>query len=102
MFGVNVSTESLVIMDSSSTVVDGFVIFISVISIILCLQALFYSFWLVKTVRSFFIRKFSWKLKRKHFWPLIDGWLIMITVSNGMVIIGSIMKLVIAYTVSIH
>ena len=35
----------------------------------------------------------------KHFWPLFDGWLVMITISNVMVIVGSVMKLVIAYKV---
>ncbi len=73
--------------------------FISLISIIQCLGSLTYSVWLFKTIRSFFVQRFTWKLKVKHFWPLIDGWLVMITISNVMVIVGSVMKLIICYQV---
>ncbi len=85
--------------DIGSTTVDAIVMFISLVSIILCIRSLTHSVWLSKTVRSFFVQRFTWKLKMKHFWPLIDGWLVMITISNVMVIVGSVMKLVIAYKV---
>ncbi len=95
-------TDSFVFADAGSTTVDAIVIIITVISIILCLRSLTSSVLLSKTVHSFFIQKFNWKLKVKHFWPLIDGWLVMITISNVMVIVGSIMKLIIVYLVSLH
>ena len=93
--------DSGVLSDTKSTVVDGLVIFISVVSIFLCARSLLYSVYLCKTVFTFFIKKFSWRLKAKHLVPLFNLWFVGLIVSNGLVLVGSIMKLVISYTVSL-
>ena len=96
----NPPPDSGILSDTRSTVVDGLVIFISVVCIFLCARSLLYSVYLCKTVYTFFIKKFNWRLKAKHLVPLFNLWFVGTIVSNGLVLVGSIMKLVIAYTVS--
>ncbi|XP_064385515.1 mucolipin-3-like [Halichondria panicea] len=93
-----VDVDSGVLGNKETTIVDSLVIVVSILSIILCGRSIASSFVLTNKVRRFFIVKFDWKLKLKHFFPLFNMWFVGIIVSNGLVVVGSIMKLTIAYT----
>lgn len=94
------TVDSFVYMDVGTMVVDSLVILISVISIFLCVRSLIYSVYLCSIVRAFFIRKFNWRLRAKHFLSLFHWWFVMIIVSNVLVVAGTIMKIYISHTVS--
>ena len=82
------------------TVVDVLVIIFAVISTIQCLRSLFKSLHFSRVVQHFFRRKYKYRLKFHQTVPLYNLWFVGVTISNVMVFAGSIMKIVISYTVS--
>ena len=52
-------------------------------------------------VRRFFIDHFKWNLKPKHFFPLFNLWFLGLVISNGLVLVASVMKFIIDYAVGL-
>ena len=81
---------------------DGIVIFFSIISLVQCVRSLINSWHLAIVVRRFFISKFdNFRLKFRQLVPLFNLWHLGVIISNALVIVGSVLKLLISYNVSI-
>ena len=90
-------------LDNSAwvAVLDGVVILISFVSLVQCLRSLINSWRLAITVRKFFLMKFDkFRVKVHHLLPLFNFWHVGVIVSNVLVIVGSLLKLLISYNVS--
>ena len=90
-------------LDSSPwvTVLDCIVILISFVSMVQCLRSLINSWHLAITVRKFFFMKFdNFRVKVHHLLPLFNFWHVGVIVTNVLVIVGSLLKMLISYNVS--
>ena len=82
-------------------VLDGIVILISFVSMVQCLRSLINSWLFAVSVRKFFFMKFdSFRLKWNSLLPLFNFWHVGVIISDALVIVGSILKLLISYNVS--
>ena len=75
------------------------VIVFALISTLQCTVSLVKSAYFAKMVKAFFIRKFKCKLKFHHLLPLFNLWFIMVVISNILVIVGSVMKILLSLNV---
>lgn len=79
---------------------DAVVMFFAVVSIAQCVRSLFSSWSLSRDVRTFFLEKFDYRLKYHQIVPLYNMWFIGVIISNVLVLVGCILKLLMAYNVS--
>lgn len=90
--------------DNSSwvAVLDGVVILFSIVSLIQCGRSLLNSWHLAIVVKRFFKHKFdNFRLKLRQLVPLFNLWHVGVIISNALVIVGSVLKLLISYNVSV-
>ena len=79
---------------------DIIVMVSAVISIFQCVRSIISSWHLQREVTSFFNKKFLYRLKCHQILPLYNMWFLLVIVSNMLVLVGSLLKLLIAYDVS--
>ena len=75
------------------------VIIFALISTVQCIVSLVKSAYFAKMVKAFFIRKFKYRLKFHQVLPLFNLWFIMVVISNILVIVGSVMKILLSLNV---
>jgi len=75
------------------------VIVFALISTVQCIVSLVKSAYFAKMVKAFFIKKFNCKLKFHHLLPLFNLWFIMVVISDILVIVGSVMKILLSLNV---
>ena len=75
------------------TTVDTVVMIFAVFSMIQCIRSLVKSLHFAKIVKTFFIKKYNYKLKFHQVLPLFNLWFLMVVVSNLLVLVGSLIKI---------
>ncbi|XP_055470331.1 mucolipin-2 isoform X2 [Psammomys obesus] len=74
-------------------VFDVFVIMICLASLILCTRSIVLALRLRKRFLNFFLEKYKRRVCDADQWEFINGWYILVTISDLMTIIGSILKM---------
>ncbi|KAM8788060.1 mucolipin-2 [Rhynchonycteris naso] len=74
-------------------VFDAFVIVICLASLILCTRSIVLALSLRKRFLNFFLEKYKRHVCNADQWEFINGWYVLVTVSDLMTIIGSILKM---------
>ncbi|KAL1772135.1 mucolipin-2 isoform X2 [Sigmodon hispidus] len=74
-------------------VFDVFVIMICLASLILCTRSIVLALRLRKRFLSFFLEKYKRSVCDADQWEFINGWYVLVTISDLMTIIGSILKM---------
>ena len=75
------------------TTVDTIVMIFAVFSMIQCIRSLVKSLHFAKIVKTFFIKKYNYKLKFHQVLPLFNLWFLMVVISNLLVLVGSLIKI---------
>ncbi|XP_069837639.1 mucolipin-2 [Dendropsophus ebraccatus] len=74
-------------------VFDGFVILTCLTSLILCTRSIILAVRLQRRFVQFFLSKYNRRVCSSDRWEFINGWYIMVIISDLMTIIGSVMKM---------
>ncbi|XP_032157852.1 mucolipin-2 isoform X2 [Mustela erminea] len=74
-------------------VFDAFVIVICLASLILCTRSIVLAFRLRKRFLDFFLEKYKRRVCDADQWEFINGWYILVIISDLMTVIGSILKM---------
>ncbi|XP_066124864.1 mucolipin-2 [Saccopteryx bilineata] len=74
-------------------VFDAFVIVICLASLILCTRSIILALRLRKRFLNFFLEKYKRHVCSADQWEFINGWYVLVTISDLMTIIGSILKM---------
>ncbi|KAM3914180.1 mucolipin-2 [Leptodactylus fuscus] len=74
-------------------VFDGFVILTCLTSLILCSRSIVLAVRLQRRFVRFFLQKYNRRVCSADRWEFINGWYIMVIISDLMTIIGSVMKM---------
>lgn len=74
-------------------VFDVFVILICLASLILCTRSIVLALRLRKRFLNFFLEKYKQRVCDADQWEFINGWYVLVTISDLMTIIGSILKM---------
>nr|XP_021508823.1 mucolipin-2 [Meriones unguiculatus] len=74
-------------------VFDVFVIMICLASLILCTRSIVLALRLRKRFLNFFLEKYKRRVCDADQWEFINGWYVLVTISDLMTIIGSILKM---------
>uniref|UniRef100_A0A8C6GLW4 Mucolipin 2 n=1 Tax=Mus spicilegus TaxID=10103 RepID=A0A8C6GLW4_MUSSI len=74
-------------------VFDVFVIMICLASLILCTRSIVLALRLRKRFLNFFLEKYKQRVCGADQWEFVNGWYVLVTISDLMTIIGSILKM---------
>ncbi|XP_052034961.1 mucolipin-2 isoform X2 [Apodemus sylvaticus] len=74
-------------------VFDVFVIMICLASLILCTRSIILALRLRKRFLNFFLEKYKQRVCDADQWEFVNGWYVLVTISDLMTIIGSILKM---------
>ncbi|XP_060058244.1 mucolipin-2 isoform X2 [Erinaceus europaeus] len=72
---------------------DAFVIVICLASLILCTRSIVLALRLRKRFQTFFLEKYNRHVSNSNQWEFINGWYILVIISDLMTITGSILKM---------